>query len=1192
MNSEYLTGPPSTATDAALRQLADSAMMIVWMTDIDDVCIHLNQTASALFPEWENFEISAWSRFVYPEDAARVGPAVKAAKNARQEYQVEYRIRKSDGSLRWMMSSASPRFSRDGEFLGFVGTILDMTDRHEAFEKLAKSEIEHRLLAENSSDLISHHAADSGNYLYASPSFETILGWKPSALAGKSVYDYIHPDDVPLIRAEVLRQVETGAASELLEFRGRHNDGRYVWLGSKVQILNDAVTGIRTGSVAVSRDITFEREAREEIRKREERFRSLTNLSSDWFWETDEHDRFTFMSGGLERLFGLSPDQVIGKSRHERVANPGDPGPMEYFAKVARREPYRNIQYSAYAAHKGEIRHSQLSGEPVFENGIFKGYRGVGRDITEEIEVAKKLAQLAEENMALIENSLDIMAMLDHDGHLLRLNAAVMDILGYAPEELLGKHYAELLVPDDLEQAAAIHETLRNGKNSIRDFESRWIRKDGGIVFLSCSIRWSNDSNVMYATARDVTARRNIQAELHKSKDELVNVLESIGDAFYALDRDWRATYVNQKTAAFIGIPKEDLLGKTLWEIVPDFKSSTLYPHYQTAVETGKNIFFEDYFEPVGAWVEVRLYPHADGLSVFFHDVSGRHKAEEAIRAGESRLRKILEMTPAGYVLTDAKGIMAEVNPAMCDITGYPKDELIGRDILALTPRCPLEGALQVKGGMTTVHGKETIIERKDGSLVYALINVNIERDNDGNALSLTAFVTDITERKKTESRMEQLATHDSLTGLPNRALINTWLHQMLDTVRQGESIAVMFIDLDRFKEVNDSMGHAPGDILLCEVAARLQKVMRPDDIMARLGGDEFIAAACCSHGPESAVSIAEKLLNALAVPFDIEGQEVVVSASIGISMFPQDGQTNELLFQNADTAMYRAKAAGRNCYRFFEAAMSVTAKARMTIEQALRHALERNEFELHYQPRIDLASMSIIGMEALIRWNHPQLGAIPPLEFIPIAEERGLIEPIGRWVLQEACMQTRRFIDRFGRPLRVSVNLSARQLQCRDLLKQVETVLNAANLPHHLLEMELTESALIDDIDVSSRVLGELKQLGIFLAVDDFGTGYSALAYLQRFPLDVLKLDRSFINAQIDSGKNSKFIKAFIDLAHALNLSVVAEGIETAETLQFLRALNCDEGQGYLFTKPLPVDEFENFLSRLPVPELKNRTA
>jgi EAL domain-containing protein (putative c-di-GMP-specific phosphodiesterase class I) len=304
--------------------------------------------------------------------------------------------------------------------------------------------------------------------------------------------------------------------------------------------------------------------------------------------------------------------------------------------------------------------------------------------------------------------------------------------------------------------------------------------------------------------------------------------------------------------------------------------------------------------------------------------------------------------------------------------------------------------------------------------------------------------------------------------------------------------------------------------------------------------------------------------------------------------MFPQDGGTKELLFQNADTAMYRMKASGRNGYRFFESEMSVEPKIRMTLEQSLRRALERNEFELHYQPRLDLKTMGIVGMEALIRWNHPQLGRVQPLQFIPIAEERGLIGSIGRWVLDEACMQTKRLMDKFGRPLRVSVNLSARQLKSRDILDQVSASLKKADLPHQLLELELTESAIIEDMDVSAGVLKELKKLGILLSIDDFGTGYSGLSYLRRFPIDTLKLDRSFVEQQADGISNFKFIKAFVDLAHALNLSVVAEGVETSETLQFLREAACDEAQGYLFAHPLPLAELEVFLSRLPPPEAR----
>jgi predicted signal transduction protein with EAL and GGDEF domain len=366
-------------------------------------------------------------------------------------------------------------------------------------------------------------------------------------------------------------------------------------------------------------------------------------------------------------------------------------------------------------------------------------------------------------------------------------------------------------------------------------------------------------------------------------------------------------------------------------------------------------------------------------------------------------------------------------------------------------------------------------------------------------------------------------------------------------------------------------------------VARRLARALRPSDVIARLGGDEFVVAAYCSNGTASAASIAEKLLATLAAPIDIGAQEVVIGASIGISMFPEHARTKELLFQSADTAMYRAKAGGRNGYCFFAAEMTVEARTRMTLELSLRHALGRQEFVLHYQPRIDLGSMAIVGMEALIRWNHPELGQVSPMQFIPIAEETGLIEAIGQWVLLEACMQTRRLMDLSGRALCVSVNLSARQLKCRNIVDQVRDVLEQTGLPAPLLELELTESALIEDIEHSARLLKELKKLGIRLAVDDFGTGYSGLAYLRRFPLDVLKLDRSFVLQQDENDRNFDFIKAFVDMAHALKLSVVAEGVETSETLQFLRNADCDEAQGYFLAKPLSLADFEGYLSRLP---------
>jgi diguanylate cyclase (GGDEF)-like protein len=331
-------------------------------------------------------------------------------------------------------------------------------------------------------------------------------------------------------------------------------------------------------------------------------------------------------------------------------------------------------------------------------------------------------------------------------------------------------------------------------------------------------------------------------------------------------------------------------------------------------------------------------------------------------------------------------------------------------------------------------------------------------------------------------------------------------VQRLLDTCPDGTMMAMMFLDLDRFKEVNDSFGHEFGDILLCEVAARLRRVIRPDDVIARLGGDEFVIVAHCASGKCAAARIGEKLLDALTAPITIAGQDVIIGASIGISLYPGDGRSKEQLFQAADTAMYRAKAAGRNRYRFFEPGMAVATRERMALETSLRPALARGEFELHYQPRIDLSSMQMVGMEALIRWNHPRRGLVPPAQFIPIAEETGLIAPIGRWVLHEACMQTRRLMTEFKREICVSVNVSARQLAHATFVGEVRHTLQESGIPPHCLELELTESALIADIERTALMLRELRELGVKLAVDDVGTGYSGLVYLRSFPIDVLE--------------------------------------------------------------------------------------
>jgi diguanylate cyclase (GGDEF)-like protein/PAS domain S-box-containing protein len=787
--------------------------------------------------------------------------------------------------------------------------------------------------------------------------------------------------------------------------------------------------------------------------------------------------------------------------------------------------------------------------------------------------------------------------------------------------------------------------------------------------------------------------------ELKRSRERMNAMLESIGDAFFAVDRDWRIIYANAKAASFVGVDLGSSIGKPLLEVSPALEGTPLLAQYQAAMASGRPMAVEFLWQPSGTWIDVRAYPTVDGLSVYFHDITEKRVAEDALRkseqrfrnlfqqAGDSiliadgklriaavngracahfgyteeemlgmsvrdidshfdygtplldslrqgqthllrivkrrkdgstfpaevhvsrfedggqeyfqaivrdlteredaerqlreseqRFREVIEMTPAGYVLATADGRIIDVNPALCALSGRTRDDLAGSCLALLFEAFPWDRLEQAGGA--AVQGFEAVLRHADDHQLHVLFNGSVRRNAAGELESVTGLMTDITGRKQAESRLQELATHDTLTGLPNRALLHERLQRMLEACTPGRSVAVMFLDLDRFKDVNDSFGHEHGDVLLCEVAARLRRVLRPADVVARLGGDEFVVAAECGGGTDAAASIAAKLLEVLTAPVAVGAQDVVVGASIGISMFPRDAATRELLFQAADTAMYRAKAEGRNRYRFFEPEMTVAARARMALEQSLRPALARGEFELHYQPRVDLRSMAIVGMEALIRWRHPQLGMVPPQQFIGIAEETGLINPIGRWVLREACRQTRRLIDEFGRPIRVSVNVSARQLAQPGFVQEVREALAEAALEPNALELELTESTLIDDLERTAAMLGELQTIGVKLAVDDFGTGYSGLAYLRRLPIDVLKLDRSFVLQ--DDGRISAFdfVKAFVDMAHALHMSVVAEGVETAEVLDFLRAASCDEAQGYLLGRPLPLAELRALLT------------
>ncbi|RJX30138.1 MAG: PAS domain S-box protein [Oxalobacter sp.] len=562
-------------------------------------------------------------------------------------------------------------------------------------------------------------------------------------------------------------------------------------------------------------------------------------------------------------------------------------------------------------------------------------------------------------------------------------------------------------------------------------------------------------------------------------------------------------------------------------------------------------------------------------------DVTESKKAEEGLRLAAT----VFESSHSAIVITDEKVNIVAVNPAFTRITGYAEEDVVGRNPRFLQSGRQSREFYQSFWRMLVQEGNwqgEIWNCRKNGEEYAAWLSVSTMRDESGTVRHYIGIADDITESKEIQERMEYLAYHDSLTGLPNRMLANDRLEQAIVHANRIKSrVAVMFLDLDDFKTINDTLGHSVGDIMLKAVAERLRLCVRESDTVSRLGGDEFLVMLNDVSEIEAINRIAVNMLDKVNKTYHVGEHDLTISTSIGIAVFPEDGSDRDTLLKNADMAMYNAKQSGRNTHRFFAEEMNDYVLEHLLIRNGLARALEKSEFQLHYQPLIELSTGKLVGAEALIRWRHPELGVVPPNRFIQVAEDSGMIIPIGNWVLQEACRQAMNW-HRSGWPeLVVSVNISAVQFRRGDLEQIVSSALREAGLESKYLELELTESILIQDVDKTLDVLRSLGQLGVHLSIDDFGTGYSSLAYLRRLPVDKLKIDRSFVRELTSRQDDAAIALSIITLAHSLRKRVVAEGVETVEQLRFLQQHGCNEMQGYLFSRPLPVEAFNEFLQQ-----------
>ena len=652
-----------------------------------------------------------------------------------------------------------------------------------------------------------------------------------------------------------------------------------------------------------------------------------------------------------------------------------------------------------------------------------------------------------------------------------------------------------------------------------------------------------------------------------------------------SLSKDGIIAQFQGRAFARIGLTQENAIGLSVFEcdniFVPIYGAvrRALKGESSVTALAIKESEFQVWISPIISGRNV------SGINVTAIDVTEQRAIELAHKTREQSYRLLAEHSTDIITKYNDKGVCTFASPSTKRVLGYEPEEIVGTSVFDLFHPDDAKAKRKLFAKFLDENSDSSVcyrIRHNDGRYVWLETTSDALHAMNGEIVEIVAVSRDITERKETEERLLYLANYDSLTGLPNRALFRDRLRRAIARAQRNDKrIGLLFLDLDRFKTINDSLGHHAGDQLLRGVAKRLKANGRKGDTIARLGGDEFTIILEDINDADDVAIVARKIIEFMEPSFKLDGHDVVVTPSIGITIYPDDCGDMRTLLKNADTAMYRSKEKGRNNYQFYTADMNAKAYEYLLLENNLRHALERGEFHLFYQPQMELHTQRVIGMEALLRWNHPEQGFLPPERFVPFAEETGLIIPIGEWVIRTACMEAMRWQQAGLSPLRVAVNLSMRQFRQKDFVEKVEQALAESGLPPKFLELEITESFLAHNVEHATAVLRRLHNLGVQLSIDDFGTGYSSLSYLKQFPLNTLKIDQSFVRDIPGDSDAAAITEAIIGLAQSLRLNVIAEGVESQDQVFFLRSRGCDHAQGYLFSEPMSADTVVPWIKR-----------
>ncbi len=660
---------------------------------------------------------------------------------------------------------------------------------------------------------------------------------------------------------------------------------------------------------------------------------------------------------------------------------------------------------------------------------------------------------------------------------------------------------------------------------------------------------------------------------------------------------DFRFVYVNANAERLVGLPRSELLGRTLGSVTPIKSTTSMFARFCKVVDSGEplNEEFPVKYDSIKAtWLRSQVVKLGDGLAVTFSDISEAKATQERYAHLAEFTDSVFQNAPFSIVATDTNGLITAMNVAAEKLTGYSREELVGKapltvlhderellgKALSIDPAATLEkfGFDVLTAGVAAgeMEEQEWTLIRRDGARTPINLAMRAVTTDTGEVSGYVSIAFDITERRQMLDYVTHLATHDQLTGLAGRALLqDKTVHAVELARRYGTKVAVFVIDLDHFKRINDSLGHAAGDQLLIEAARRLSRSVRSTDVVARVGGDEFVVVMPDITTVEDVEQCAANLVARLAPEISIEEHLVQLTASVGVCIYPDFAADAKHLLKRADSAMYVAKENGRNQHQIFSESMLQETAERLTMEHALRHALTNGELSMRYQPQISLTTGVVTGMEALLRWTHPKLGCIPPAQFIALAEETGLIVPIGEWAFMTACCEGKALQDELGMDLTVSVNLSPRQFQQKNLVHVVENSLMKSGLPPERLQIEITENMLMSNSEDILDKLQRMRGLGVRISIDDFGTGFCSFSYLLQYQVDRLKIDQSFVKKAGTDANAAAVVRTIIAMSHGLNIKVVAEGVETEEQLRFLLRRKCDEAQGYFIARPLAPEEF-----------------